>query len=386
MTLAGKNIKGVIDAESLFTAKERLRKQQVLVTEVFAVKSSEKELTLKAPLLLSFTREITQLLKAGLPLYESLLTIEEKYARHPAHPLFLDLCDHLKRGSPLSSALKKYPQTFDRIYLSMVEVAEESGNLVLVFEQLSALILRQQKLKKQLSSALTYPSFLAIFCCFIVCGLLFFVIPSMKELFEGRALHPVTQIVLSVSDFTTTHTLSLFLTLATLVASPFFALRSPKGRIWLYGTALKIPLFKTLLLDSAFVRFCRSLSMLLSAGVPLLEALPLARNVVKSPLLEESILSAEQKVLQGERLSAAFKNSLHIPPLMLRMLLLAEETGKMGEAFFNLAEIYEEEMEKHLNQLTTFLQPALLITLGAIVGLVVLSILLPLTDVSSFTT
>ena len=159
MTLAGKNIKGVIDAESLFTAKERLRKQQVLVTEVFAVKSSEKELTLKAPLLLSFTREITQLLKAGLPLYESLLTIEEKYARHPAHPLFLDLCDHLKRGSPLSSALKKYPQTFDRIYLSMVEVAEESGNLVLVFEQLSALILRQQKLKKQLSSALDLPQF-----------------------------------------------------------------------------------------------------------------------------------------------------------------------------------------------------------------------------------
>ena len=124
--------------------------------------------------------------------------------------------------------------------------------------------------------------------------------------------------------------------------------------------------------------------MLLAGGVPMLDALSLSRDVVKSPLIEEAILTAQKRVGQGDRISAAFRDASILPSLVLRMLALAEETGKMEEAFFNLAEIYDEEMERHLGQLNAFLQPVLLITLGAIVGLVVLSILLPLTDVSSF--
>jgi general secretion pathway protein F/type IV pilus assembly protein PilC len=161
-------------------------------------------------------------------------------------------------------------------------------------------------------------------------------------------------------------------------------MRRPRGKTRLYELCLKLPLIKTLLLHSALVRFCRSLAMLLEGGVPLLDALALSRHILKSPLLEASILQAEKRVGQGERLSAAFRGAPLIPSLVLRMLSLAEETGKMGDAFYHLSEIYDEEMEKHLAQLSTFLQPALLITLGAIVGLVVLSILLPLTDVSSF--
>lgn len=382
--LNGKEIKGVIDADSLTIAKERLKKQQCFVTSLIALKNDEKEIFLSPSLLLAFTRELAQLLKAGLPLYESLVTIEEKYSRHPSHPLFLDLSDHLRRGSSLSSALKRYPKTFDRVYLSMVQVAEQSGNLPMIFEQLKEWILRQQKIKKQLFSALAYPSFLALFCSFIVFALLFFVIPSMKELFESRELHPVTSLVLSVSQFVTSHVLFLSLLLVLLILGPLILLRQQSGKRFLYRLSLQLPLVKTLQLHSALVRFCRSLSMLLKGGVPLLDALLLARNVVKSPLMEDSIAIAEKKILQGERLSRAFENLTLIPPLVFRMLSLAEETGKMGEAFFNLAEIYEEEVEKHLQQLSTFLQPVLLITLGAIVGLVVLSILLPLTDVGSF--
>jgi general secretion pathway protein F/type IV pilus assembly protein PilC len=381
---AGRTLKGVIDADSLVAAKEKLRRQQILVTYVTAHASKQDQISLPPPLLLSFTREVAQLLKAGLPLYESLTTIEEKYRRHKAHSLFLDLCDHLKEGSSLSTALKRYPATFDRIYLSMVQVAEQSGNLAKVFDQLAQLISRQQKLKKQLSSALAYPSFLALFCFFILCGLLFFVIPSMKELFEDRALHPVTAIVLSISNWLNAHVIMLVSTIFTLIATLIYFIRSRRGQLLLYEFYLKLPFIKTLLLHSALIRFCRALAMLSAAGVPLLDALALSRNVVKSPLIEDAIIKAEKRVAQGEKLSCAFKGPAIIPPLVLRMLALAEETGKLGDAFYNLGEIYEEEMEKHLAQLTTFLQPALLVTLGAIVGLVVLSILLPLTDVSSF--
>jgi len=385
VSLEGKSIRGVIDADSLLSAKDRLRKQQILVTTLTLLKSKENQLFLPPSLLLAFTRELAQLLKAGLPLYESLLTLEEKYRRHKAHPLFLDLCDHLKGGGLLSSALKRYPASFDRIYLAMVQAAERSGNLAAIFDQLAGLIARQQKLKKQLSSALTYPAFLALFCSFIISGLLFFVIPSMKELFEGRALHPMTSLVLSLSAFVNDHIMTLGVLLIGCIAFLFWAVTSIAGKRFLYTTSLKIPLLKTLLLHSALIRFCRCLGMLLEGGVPLLEALSLAREVVKSPLIAEAVHQAEKRVIQGERLSAAFQGAPVIPPLVLRMLSLAEETGKMGEALFNLSQIYEEEMEKHLSHLTTFLQPVLLITLGALVGLVVLSILLPLTDMSSFT-
>lgn len=380
----GKAIKGVIDADSLVVAKERLRKQQVMVTTVVPLQNKQNQLKLSPDALLAFTRELAQLLRAGLPLYESLVTIEEKHRRNKAHPLFLDLCDHLKEGASLSAALKRYPQTFDRIYLAMVQVAEQSGNLPTIFEQLSQLIARQQKLKKQLFSALAYPSFLGLFCFFILCGLLFFVVPSIQELFEGRSLHPMTSTVIAISKWVNAHVTFLLLALASAATVTIAFLRSRQGKMHIYNFSLKLPFVKTLLLDSALVRFCRSLSMLLAGGVPLLEALALSRNVVKSPLIEAAILEAEKRVGQGERLSAAFKGASHFPALVLRMMSLAEETGKMGEALTNLSNIYDEEMEKHLYQLSTYLQPALLITLGAIVGLVVLSILLPLTDVSSF--
>lgn len=384
ITPEGRSLKGIIDADSLSVAKERLRKQHILVTAIVLLVSKQNQVSLNPSLLLSFTRELAQLLKAGLPLYESLLTIEEKYRRHKSHPLILDLCDHLKGGGSLSAALKRYPATFDRIYLSMIQVAEQSGNLPEVFDQLAQLIARQQKLKKQLSAALTYPCFLASFCVLIVCGLLFFVIPSMKELFENRDLHPMTALVLAVSDWVNAHLVSLIIGISTLLSALVFALRSKAGQLFLYEFALKLPFAKTLLLQSALLRFCRSFAMLLSAGVPLLEALGLSRNVAKSPLLETAISDAEKRIAQGERLCSAFKSAPIIPPLVLRMLSLAEETGKMDEAVLKLAEIYDEGMERHISQLTTFLQPALLIVLGAIVGLVVLSILLPLTDVSSF--
>ncbi|MEN9343964.1 MAG: putative ral secretion pathway protein [Chlamydiota bacterium] len=384
ISAVGKGIKGVIDADSISAAKERLVKQRICVVSVKELRHHEKTLCLKDPLLLSFTRELAGLLQAGLPLYESLLTIEEKYRRHPAHPLFLDLCDHLKEGGTLSSALKKYPSTFDQIYLSMVKVGEQSGHLSEVFDQLFGLISRKQRLKKQLSSALTYPAFLSIFCFLIICALLFFIVPSMRELFEDRPVHPVTAAVLMISRFANDHILSLLGLGIGSITACVFGWQRATFRLKLYSLCLRIPFVKSILLHTALMRFCTALAMLLSSGVPLLEALQLSKAVIKSPLLEDTIARAEKKVLQGEKLSSALKNAALIPPLVLRMLSLSEETGKMGDAFANLAKIYDEEMEKHLSQLSAYLQPALLITLGAIVGLVVLSILLPLTDVSSF--
>lgn len=380
----GKCVTGVIDADSLEVAKMRLRLQKTMVTSLKAVKEGAKELVLPPSLLLAFTRDLGQLLSAGLPVYESLLTIEEKYRKLKSHSLFLDLCDHLKNGSSLSSALKKYPKSFDPVYLSMVKAAEQTSSLVAIFHQLSQLIARQQKLKKQLLSALTYPAFLGGFCILVILSLLLFVIPTMRELFEDRALHPLTEIVLAVSQFINERGVLLLTLFLGMLSFLFFFLKKEKGKMAVESFIFKIPVFKTVILQSALIRFCRALSILLEGGVPLIDALTLSRRVMKLVILEKVVENAEKKIVEGEKLSGMLKLSPLIPSLVIRMVAISEETGKMAPMMRHIAEIYDEELEKNLSHITSLLQPIILLILGAVVGLVLLSVLLPLTDVSSF--
>lgn len=379
----GKEIKGTIDADCLETAKEKLRKQQFLITSLTHLQDKQKEPVLTTSLLLIFTKELSQLLKAGLPLYESLLTMEEKYIRHKAHSLFLDLCHCLKEGHPLSESLKKYPNTFDTIYISMVHIAEQSGNLISTFEQLVQIIAHQQMIKKQLKSALTYPGVLFCFSFLIVLGLLLFVIPSMKELFEERSLHPITALVIGISNQLHQHIWTFFWFMMVFFLATLTLLKRFFKEL-IYPILLQLPYVGTLLLHNTLLRMSRTMAMLLSAGMPLIEAITLTRKTVKHPLLEQVLVDTQQKLAQGKKLSWIYKEHSIIPALMTRMLSIAEETGKMEEAFFHLSKIYEEELEKHLAQITAFLQPVMLIALGVIIGLVVLSILIPLTDVGSF--
>ncbi len=379
----GKKISGVIDADSFHSAKEKLRKEQILVVDIDLFQEKKKEITIPFAFLLDFTRMLGQLLRSGIPLFESLVIIEEKYHHHKFHPLLMDLCDCLKTGLSLSEALRKYPKSFDPIYVAMVHAGEQTASLSTIFEELCGLLQRQQKLKKQLFSAAAYPVFLGGFCFFVFMALLLFVIPSMKNLFEGRDLHPITRFVFGASDFVTTQGSLLAagaMIIFTLIA---VAIKHPGLREKLDGVILKLPFVGEFLREAATIRFCRTSSLLLSGGLPILQTLQLSRHVMKNRLLEEVIANAEQKVSEGKPLSQELKASPLIPSIVPRMLAIAEETGKTAFMLQNIANICEENLEKRLQQFTAFLQPALLLLLGLIVGLVLLSILIPMTDVGS---
>ncbi len=380
----GRESRGVIDADSLFMAKERLRKQKLLITSIKGISTSSSKTVLNPSQLLSFTRELAQLLNAGLPLYESLVTIEEKYRQSKIHVLFVDLCDHLKGGSSFSNALGRYPETFNEIYISMVRSAEQSGSLSDAFLQLTLLISKQQKLKKQLLSSLAYPAFLGSFCLIVIGALFFFVIPSMKELFEGRNLHPLTSLVISISNFLQAQFFLLISFLLLVVCSLYLLSRRKGFRVKLGLWFLKVPYIQKIIMQSALIRFFRAMYMLLNGGVTLIEALHFAKKVVSNTAFISLIENTCAQVVEGKKISQMFAEAPFIPPLVLRMLTIGEETGNMSLMMRNMAEIYEEELDRDLQQLATFLQPAVLLFLGVVVGVVVLSILLPLTDVSSF--
>ncbi len=380
----GNKQKGYVDADSVEMAGEKLAAQKLLVTMLEIHKSKGKKHQLSPSLVLNLTRDLAQLLKAGLPLYDSLIAIEEKYQGHKAHFIFLDLCDQVKHGTQLSQALKRYPKSFDSIYIAMVAAGERSAGLAGVFDELASLISRSQKLKKQVTSAMIYPAFIGSFCLIVISVLLFFLVPSMAELFEDRPLHPMTAAVLGLSHWLQEYGVYLLVGILTCLLGILVIWKKPAVYRTRAKLLLHLPIIAELTTQAVMIRFCKTLSRLLDSGVPLLEGLQLARSVMHHPMFEEAILSCESKVMEGKGLAEHLKEQAIIPKSAVRMLAIAEDAGTTAEMLGSIADLNSEELEKNLTRLTAYLQPVVLLVLGVIVGVILLSVLLPLTDVSSF--
>ena len=380
----GKKIGGTIDAENLADAKSKLLKQAIFLTRIEALSARKSKFSLTSTDVLNFTRELARLLNAGIPLYESLSALEEKYRGQPAQQLLLELCEQVRSGHSFSTALSKHGNTFNLLYVAMIENAQRTGRLNEALEELSALLTKQQQIRKQLISALLYPTLLFSFCLFVLGALLFYVVPSLQELFEGRELHPFTKIVFGLSRFACNSKLLLLGVAATIgiSLSGFWIL--PKWKQFAFRQTLKIPILNRLLAKVALIRFFRAASTLLNGSVPIVSSFAQARTTMGHPILEKTIEQAELLIAQGEPIHVPFTRHPLIPPLVPRMLAIAEKGGNLDGMMRQIAEIYEEDLERTLTNFSTIAQPILLLFLGVIVGFVLLSVLIPLTDVSTF--
>ncbi len=370
-------------ADSITLAKEKLYSQKILVTHIAYHKKQSAEIILPPSLVLNLTRDLYVLLRASLPLYDSLMILEEKYRRSKLHTLFLTLCDQVKQGMHLSEALAIYPKVFSTVYVAMVKAGEESGTLKESFQELVALLGKQQAIKKKTIAAMIYPIFLGAFCLIVLIVLLFFLIPSMGELFEGRTLHPMTECVLTLSNQLNTHAAPIFLSFGACFTFIFFFFRQPKGQQLKQQMMLHLPICKRLIVEMVFARFSRVFGVLLKRGVPLVDSLKLSKMVMKNILFEEMIGKVTQDVAEGKRLSEELKKHSLVPNLVIRFLALSEESGNTHKMMEHLSEIYEDDIDRTLVRLTALLQPTMLLFLGLIVAFILLSVLLPLTDMSS---
>jgi len=382
----GRKANGIIDAESLLEAKQKLIRRQILVTKVEAAPKSQSGCRLKKSEILMLTRELARLLDAGLPLFEALSVLEEKYRNANAHELLLDLCDKIRAGQPFSKALESHPACFDILYCSMIANAERGGHLTQALQELARLIERQQHVRKAITGALLYPSLLGGFCLIVLSVLLFFVIPSLFDLFEGRTLHPFTCFVFACSRFALKAKWLLVLLFILLLAMVLWSLFSAKGQEFARKAVLKMPFISDLLAKAALSRFFRATATLIDGGLPALFALEQANATLRHPMLENSMKEAFVSLSQGETLQNALLNRAYIPPLVPRMLGIALEGGKLSSVMHQIASIYEDDLEKTISRITSMIQPILLLVLGGMVGFVLLSVLLPLTDVGSFST
>jgi len=379
----GKKRAGLIEAQNDKDGKEKLRDQGLMVTRISIKSGGSARENLRGESLMTFTMQLSQLINAGIPLYQSLVALEEQYRNEPYHRILLSLCEQIKTGTPLSQAMASYPLSFNKLYCSMIAAGESAGALDIVLERLTHLLSKQMKLKRQITTAMIYPCILASFSFLIIIMLLGFVVPSIEGIFEGRNLNSFTKLVINTSHFFRDYWWVYIPIAAGLIGFLVYQARTPKWKIWRERNFLKIPLVRTLIIQASVARFCRTMGTMLQGGLPIINSLHISREVMRNVVLEEDIKRAESKIIEGSSLSHELSHSKWFPLMVSRMLAVGEESGTTTIMLNKIADMYEDELEKTLDQLMALAQPIILVFMGAIIGTVLMAILLPLTDVSS---
>ncbi|MFA6119648.1 MAG: type II secretion system F family protein [Parachlamydiales bacterium] len=378
----GKKFREIINAESIDEAKAFLLGNSIVVFKIAPIKHKQRPLSKSE--VLDFFLQLENLLKAGIPLYESLVIMSQKNDKRKIKILILDLCEKIKMGFSLSEAMRQHFKTFDLVICSMIENAQKTARMEESINEIINILNSSIRLKKKLISAFTYPLILFIFCFAVLSFLLFFTIPTLYDLFEGRQLHPFTKAVFFASKTVCKYKLFFLIFILLIIALIAFAILNDKFRKKIYEKIIVLPFLANFMIKVSLIRFCISFSNLLKGGESYVNSLCLAIGVLNHPVLEKEMNALKDKLIEGKELSELLKSIECIPEEMPKMLSIAEQTSQMPNMLINIARIHEEEVEKFLSKISSIIQPVMLILLGIIVGFVVLSILIPLTDVSSF--
>lgn len=379
----GTQTKGSVSAINETQAKSILKDRGLLISHIRESRHFFDKTNLDQETLIHFTTQLSQMLKAGIPLFESLHTLSEQYRNAPFYPTLLHICESIKEGSSLADALELFPKSFSSMYCSLVRAGESSGTLAHSLAHISKLLTRQLKIKKQICTAMIYPSILSCFAFLVLFALITFVVPSLEGIIAERPVNSMTAIVITLSHFLTDYWLFILLIICTCVTFIYWKLQTLSGKRWLDKTLLKIPFIYPLVIQSSLARFSTAMASLLAGGVPLLEALRLSRKTLTNTALEKVFHDAEFKILEGSQLSTELKKSPYIPPLVTHMLATGESTSNLSDMLFHIADLYEAEVDKSLNRLSQMAQPIILVVMGVVIGIIMLAVILPLTDVSS---
>jgi len=380
----GKKVKGLVEAPNLEEAKKRLQEQEMCLLALRPSRRRHSHGQLRGKILLEIIEQLASLLNVGMPLYESLRELTDQHRTAPYHTILSGLCDQLQCGASLAQAMRQYPHSFSDLVIAMVDAGQAAGQLPMTLETLAQLLRQQQQLQKQLLNALLYPIILLSFSTILVISLLTFLIPSLESLFEDRPVHGLTKCVFYLSHGLTQGWPFLLIGLAALVLGIHQFIHSQVGRHWIETKTLRLPWIGSFYIQKEIGRFSHLMAVMLQGGVPLLPALQIARASLHFRSLRATFVNIEQKIIEGRLLSQELKHHTWVPHLMIRLLSLGEESGQLSKMFEKLSAFYEAEVEKILTRVTTLAQPLLLLSMGIVVGLIMMAVLLPLTDIKSF--
>lgn len=384
----GRQVKAEVQADSEASASKLIRAQGLVPTEIKL--QSEGSLAflnrftnkVRAKDRVLFSRQLSTLINAGLPLVQALRSVNDQTTSKPLKVVLAEVITAVEGGSTLSNALSKHPKVFDQIYVNLVAAGEASGTLDAALERLAVQQEKDADLNSKLRGAMTYPIIVLLVMVGVVGFMVVTVLPQVKNLYDGLpgggGLPLVTRILLAVSDFTIHFWWIVLIVLVILVVVGSRWIRTPGGRQVFDELKMKMPPFGQLFMKMYMARFARTGTTLVASGVPLLQMLDITSRAVNNVHVEASIKRAIDKVRGGKALSESLSNDPNFLPLVPNMIKIGEQSGSMEQMLGKAAEYYEKEVDNQIATISSIIEPVMMVLLGIVAFIIVAAVLLPI--------
>jgi general secretion pathway protein F len=329
-------------------------------------------------------RQLAMLLQAGMPLVPALSALVEHLQDDPLAEIMQEVRNNVNAGITLADSLGKHPRIFSSLFVNMVVAGEASGTLEEVLLRLSKMLEKRIYLANKVKSALAYPLMMIVVAVGVVVFLLSFVVPSITQIFLeiNRTLPWPTRLLIGISTFTKTYLVLITIVVCAICMGINRYIRTREGRLIWDRSKLKLPLLGKLFLKLEIARVARTLGTLFASGIPILSALEITKGVVQNSLIADTLDSVKDMVSKGDTFAGAIKKTGLFPPIVFHIIATGQISGDMETSLLNVSEIYDGEVEMAAKTLTSLLEPAILLVMGAIIGFIVLAILLPIFEIN----
>jgi type IV pilus assembly protein PilC len=390
----GNTVKGDVSAPDKLRALEILRGKSLLIIKLEEKKKMSLGFSLsifkrkkKIPLdeLVVFTRQMATLTGAGITIVNSLDTLAEQTQNQVFKACLQEVRDNVNTGSSLSEGMDKYRSLFSDFFINMVRAGESSGMLDEVLDRVATYLEKTNALQKKVKSALIYPTAVSCMAIGISLFMIIKVVPVFEEVFAGFGadLPGPTQFLINLSDGTRKHFGLILILLVGLVIGLKWYVSTEKGRFWLDGLKLRIPIFGPMLRKVAVSKFSRTLSTLVKSGVPILQSLEIVAKTSGNLIVQRTIDRVKDNVREGESIAGPMEKSGIFPPIVTRMISVGEKTGELEKMLTKIADFFDEQVDTMVDGLTSLIEPAIIAFLGIVIGGIVICMFLPIFQMST---
>ncbi len=393
----GKKTTGIIDADSAYAARQKLRASAIYpsaIKEVHEAATLKKQPggfswrllfgRVKAVEVSMMTRQLATLAGTGFPLVSAIDALIPQTRSTPLKKTLAKIKDTIVEGSSFAQALSLFPKTFSSLFINMVRAGESSGTLEIVLKRLADIMESQQALKNKISSAMAYPILMTLFGSLVLFFLLTRIVPTITGIFAdmNQVLPAPTRFLIATSAFLKSYAWVLLILAVILAVAYLFIRKTVKGRHGIDRFKIVFPLVGPLLKKLAVARFSRTTGSLLENGVPMLSALGIVSNITGNVLISEAIESASKDVSKGQPLAESLDKNNIFPGLSIQMIQIGEQSGQLEEMLYKVADVYENEVETSVMRMTSLLEPVMIMIMGVVIGFIVLSVCLPIFEMN----
>lgn len=387
-TRSGQAMKGEMEAPSEDAVKAQLRSQGIAPGKIkeagkgldmeIKIPGLEPKVTTKD--LVVFTRQFATMIDAGLPLVQCLDILGKQQTNKTFKKNILQIKEDVESGSTFADALKKHPKAFDELYVNLIAAGEVGGILDTILNRLAAYIEKAMKLKKKVKSAMTYPATVVGIAVVVIAVILIFVIPQFQTMFAdfGQTLPGPTLFVIALSEFVQQYILAIIVFLFVLFWALKRIYRTPKGRLYMDTFFLKLPIMGILIRKVAVAKFTRTLGTMISSGVPILDGLQIVAKTAGNKIVENAIYKVAQSISEGKTIAEPLEKSGVFPPMVCQMIAVGEQSGSIDTMLNKIADFYDDEVDDAVGNLTSMMEPVLMLFLGTTVGGLVIAMYLPI--------